>query len=91
MSLAIQCWPAPAAPDYVCGKVNEAHNGNGRSTGRVLATVPEKLIKALPAGFTVLIVLNILFMGALTWAVQHNSEARNALLTKIIDNCLQAR
>jgi hypothetical protein len=29
-------------------------------------------------------------MGALTWAVQHNTEARNAMLTKIIDKCLEA-
>jgi hypothetical protein len=64
-------------------------NGNGRSATHILATVPERLIKALPAGFVVLIVLNILFMGALTWAVQHNTEARNAMLTKIIDKCLQ--
>jgi hypothetical protein len=65
-------------------------NGNGRSATHILATVPERLIKALPAGFVVLIVLKILFMGGLTYAVQHNTEARNAMLTKIIDKCLQA-
>jgi hypothetical protein len=70
--------------------MSEHANGNGRSTATILATVPERLIKALPAGFVVLIVLNIIFMGALTWAVQHNTEARNVMLTKIIDKCLQA-
>jgi len=64
-------------------------NGNGRSTATILATVPERLIKALPAGFVVLIVLNVLFMGALTWAVAHNTEARNTMLAKIIDKCLE--
>ena len=62
---------------------------NGRSTTKVLATIPERLIKVLPPAFLVLIVLNIMFMGALTYAVQHNAEARNALLKTIIDKCLE--
>jgi hypothetical protein len=30
----------------------------------------------------------MMFMGALTYAVSHNSEARNQLLRTIIDRCL---
>jgi len=37
----------------------------------------------------VLVVLNVLFMGVLAYAVQHNSEARNTLLKTIIDRCLE--
>jgi hypothetical protein len=70
--------------------MSEHANGNGRSPTHILATVPERLIKALPAGFVVLIVLNIIFMGSLTYAVHHNTEARNVMLTKIIDKCLEA-
>ena len=69
--------------------MSEHANGNGRTPARILATVPERLIKALPAGFVVLIVLNVLFMGALTWAVTQNTEARNAMLHKIVDKCLE--
>lgn len=58
------------------------------STRQLLAGIPEKLIKALPAGFTVLILLNLMFMGALTYAVSHNTEARNQLLKTIVERCL---
>ena len=62
---------------------------NGRSPTKVLATIPERLIRALPPAFVVLIILNIMFMGALAYAVQHNAEARNAMLRSIIDKCLE--
>ena len=62
---------------------------NGRSTTKVLATIPERLIRALPPAFVVLIILNIMFMGALAYAVQHNAEARNAMLKSIVDKCLE--
>jgi len=67
----------------------DGDHANGRSTTKVLATIPERLIKALPPGFVVLVVLNVLFMGVLAYAVQHNSEARNTLLKTIIDRCLE--
>jgi hypothetical protein len=34
--------------------------------------------------------MNILFMGALAYSVQHNAEARNEMLARIIDRCLIA-
>jgi len=67
----------------------EGEHTNGRSPTKILATVPERLIKALPPAFVALLVLNIMFMGALTYAVQHNAEARNAMLKSIIDKCLE--
>jgi hypothetical protein len=59
------------------------------STQQLLAGIPEKLIKALPPAFLLLALLNILFMGALTYAVSHNTAARNDLLRTIIDRCLE--
>ncbi len=62
---------------------------SGETPQAIIAQIPDKLIRALPPAFVLLIVLNILFMGALTYAVQHNSSARNELLNKIIDTCLK--
>jgi hypothetical protein len=59
------------------------------STQQLLAGIPEKLIRALPPAFLLLALLNILFMGALTYAVSHNTSARNDLLKTIIDRCLE--
>jgi hypothetical protein len=58
------------------------------STQQLLAGIPDKLIRALPPAFIALLVLNILFMGALAYTVSHNSEARNVLLKTIVDRCL---
>jgi hypothetical protein len=70
--------------------VSEAPHGNGRSPTHILATVPERLIKALPAGFVVLIVLNVMFLGVATYVFGHNITARNEMLAKILDRCLEA-
>jgi hypothetical protein len=56
--------------------------------GGLLASVSEKLIRALPPAFLLLVLLNIVFLGVATWVFGHNTESRNALLTKIIDKCL---
>jgi hypothetical protein len=58
------------------------------STQQLLAGIPDKLIRALPPAFLLLALLNILFMGALTYAVSHNTQARNDLLKTIIERCL---
>ena len=57
-------------------------------TGSLLASVSEKLIRALPPAFLLLVLLNIVFLGVATYVFGHNTESRNALLTKIIDKCL---
>jgi len=54
----------------------------------LLASVSEKLIKALPPAFLLLVLLNIVFLGVAAWVFQHNTATRNAMLTKIVDACL---
>ena len=70
------------------------HNGNGRRNGNgrsgVLVSISERLIRVLPPAFLLLIVMNILFLGAIAWVVDHNAEARNAMLQRIIERCLLA-
>jgi len=61
-------------------------NGNGRHG--LLANVSEKLIRALPPAFLLLVLLNIAFLGTTMWMVQHNADQRNAMLTKIVEGCL---
>lgn len=54
----------------------------------LLAGVSEKLIGKLPPAFLVLTLLNIAFIAMATYVFAHNTEARNAMLTKIIETCL---
>jgi hypothetical protein len=67
-----------------------AEAANGARNG-LLATVSDKLIRALPPAFLVLTLLNIAFICMAAWVFQHNTETRNALLTRIIENCLLQR
>jgi hypothetical protein len=64
-----------------------AEAANGARNG-LLATVSDKLVKALPPAMLVLVLLNICFIGVVGYIFQHNSEQRNALLTRIVENCL---
>jgi hypothetical protein len=57
-------------------------------TNGLLAGISERLIKALPPAMVVLVLLNIGTLGMVAYIFQHNSDARNALLTKIVENCL---
>jgi hypothetical protein len=67
------------------------HNGNGRRNGgSVLVSISERLIRVLPPAFLLLLVMNVMFLGVVAWVVDHNSEARNALLTRIVEKCLLA-
>jgi len=59
---------------------------NGRAG--LLASVSEKLIRALPPAMTMLVLLNIVFLGTTMYLVQHNADYRNQLLTKIVEGCL---
>ena len=63
-------------------------NGGGNGHGGLLASVSDKLVKALPPAMVVLILLNIAFLGSTMWIVQHNADQRNVLLTKIVEGCL---
>ena len=66
-------------------------NGNGKYSGGVIATISDKLIKVLPPAFLLLVIINILFMGAVIYVIQHNADYRNVLLTKIVEQCLLER
>ena len=65
---------------------SRTRNGNGRHG--LLAGVSDKLIRALPPAFLLLVILNVVFLAVASWVFQHNTEQRNALLTKIIESCL---
>jgi hypothetical protein len=60
-------------------------NGNGG----LLASVSEKLIRALPPAFLLLVLLNIVFLGVAAWVFQHNTTVRNQMIQRIIESCLQ--
>ena len=64
----------------------EPTNGNGRHG--LIANVSDKLIRALPPAFLLLVLINIAFLGTTMWMVQHNADARNLMFAKIVDNCL---
>jgi hypothetical protein len=68
-----------------------ATNGNGRHHGGAIAALGDKLIKVLPPAFLLLIIINMLFLGAIYYVVQHNLDQRNILLTKIVEQCLLER
>lgn len=64
-------------------------NAGGQSGATtILSKLPEKLVAALPPAMTLLIVLNVIFLGVSTYVFSHNSDKRAELLTKIIDRCL---
>jgi hypothetical protein len=63
------------------------NGGNGRYGG-LITQLPDKLIKALPPAFLLLILINIAFLGTTMWMVNHNAEARNLMIQKILENCL---
>jgi hypothetical protein len=67
------------------------HNGNGRNGGNggTWASVSEKLIRALPPAFLLLVIMNIAFLGVAAYVFQHNTEVRNVMITRIIESCLK--
>jgi len=58
------------------------------STNGLLAGVSNKLISALPPAFLLLVVLNIVFLGVASYVFQHNTQARNEMIQRIIESCL---
>jgi hypothetical protein len=42
----------------------------------------------LPPAFLLLILMNCAFLGVVAWVFNHAAEARNVLLTKIVEQCL---
>jgi hypothetical protein len=54
-----------------------------------LSTIPEKLIRALPPAFVMLILLNVIFLGVSAWSFQHNTDARTEMLSRILSACIE--
>ena len=55
----------------------------------LLASVSEKLVKALPPAMLLLVVFNVLTLGATLYVVQHNMTARNEMIQRIVASCLR--
>jgi hypothetical protein len=58
------------------------------ATSGILISVSEKLIRVLPPAFVALLILNGFYLGFIAWIVDHNADARNILLTRIVEQCL---
>lgn len=61
------------------------------TTADAIASVGDRLLRALPPAMVALLILNILFLGVASYVFSHNVDARNAMLRTIIDKCLEAR
>lgn len=57
----------------------------------MLASVSETLIRALPPAMTLLIAMNICFLGVTAYIFSHNTEVRNVMIQRILDTCLEKR
>ena len=58
---------------------------------RLLIGLPDRIIRALPPAMLLLVLLNVAFLGVIIYMVQHNADARNAMLQQIISTCLEKR
>jgi cbb3-type cytochrome oxidase subunit 3 len=61
-------------------------NGNGRHG--IIDRMSERLVRALPPAFLLLVLLNIAFLGVVAWVFQHNTTVRNEMIQRIIESCL---
>jgi hypothetical protein len=57
----------------------------------ILVGLSDRLIRALPPAFLLLVILNIVFLGVASYVFAHNTEVRNTMITKILDTCLKER
>jgi hypothetical protein len=56
-----------------------------------LTALSDRLIAALPPAMVVLVLLNIVCLGFVGWSFTANTEARNAMIGKVLDACLVQR
>ena len=61
------------------------------TTVGMVASFGEKLVGVLPPAFLLLVIINILFLGVASWVFMHNTDARTAMIEKIVDACLLER
>ena len=64
--------------------MTEAERTNG-----LLAGISDKLIRALPPAMLLLVLFNVLTLGAMLYVVQHNMTARNEMIQRIVASCLR--
>jgi hypothetical protein len=57
----------------------------------MLIDLSDRLIRALPPAFLLLVILNIVFLGVASYVFAHNTEVRNTMIAKLLDSCLQKR
>ena len=64
--------------------MTEQERANG-----LLAGISDKLIRALPPAMLLLVVFNVMTLGAMLYVVQHNMTARNEMIQRIVASCLR--
>jgi hypothetical protein len=57
-------------------------------TGAV-ASLGRALITALPPGFLLLCLLNVIFLGCVMWFIDHMQAQRTELVAKVLDRCFE--
>ena len=62
-------------------------NGEPQNVTQAATRVANSLIATLPPAFVVLVGLNVLFLAAVLWFFNAQSEQRLMLAGKIIDGC----
>jgi hypothetical protein len=62
--------------------------GNGTIPGAV-ARVSQSLINALPPGYLILVILNIVVIGCLIWFLDDQLEQRNKMAEQLFHRCLE--
>jgi len=55
----------------------------------ILVGLSDRLIRALPPAFLLLVILNIVFLGVASYVFAHNTEVRNTMISKVLDKCLR--
>jgi hypothetical protein len=61
----------------------------GDRAAGLLAGVSDRLIRALPPAFLLLVLLNVMFLGVASWVFQHNTAVRNEMIQRIVEGCLK--
>jgi len=54
----------------------------------VVNSLIDKIFRTMPPAFLLLLLLNVVFLLAALYVLNHNVDQRNAMLMKIVENCL---
>jgi hypothetical protein len=68
-------------------------NGNGKPTtaAGMLSSLSEKVVSALPPQFLALVIVNVLFLGALFWFVDARAKHTADVLNQLLQACLSTQ